>query len=176
MQRRNDNIISRIVEALASKYLVESSQHITLKGRVELDILRAGGAREFLEFDNVITDMGENEAAKLLCGVTADHFSHIAIGTSDAAATDANVALAAEITTYGGARAHDAAPTTNANVATVVVTFNFTVPTSFAVKEVGLLNAASNGDILCRQIFDVVNVGNGDSMTVTWNITAGVAR
>ena len=131
---------------------------------------------------NLIMDAGEDEVAKLIADEsTADAFDYIAIGTDSTAPDDAQTSLGtdgtSEITTSGGARKADATPTTAANVATMDVTFAFTDGGIFAIKEVGLFNADyEGGDMLARQIFDVINVTSGDSLTATWNTTSDVAR
>lgn len=150
-------------------------EDLGLQGKFTLVARHADGevfaTRELI---NTITDAGEDEVAKLVVGVTAAAFDYIALGTDSTAAADSQTELVAEITTNGGERAQDGTTTTSGNVATVDVTFNFTG--SLGIKEVGLLNAASDGDMLARQVFDIINVGNGDSLTATWNITCGTAR
>ena len=126
------------------------------------------------EMVNLIMDAGENEVAQMIIGAASEGFDWIAIGIDDTAPDDAQTALISESTTNGGARKTDATPEATANVATVAVTFTFSG--ALALVEVGLLNEAAAGDMLSRQIFSVINVGDGDSLTATWNITSGVAR
>lgn len=135
------------------------------------------------EIINVITDAGENEVAKLISDESgAAAFDYIAIGTDSTVAADSQTQLGtdgtSELTENGGTRAIDATPTTAANVATIDVTFAFTTGASYAIKEVGLFNhiTPASSDMLSRQVFDVINVTSGDSLTATWNITCGVAR
>jgi len=150
-------------------------QKVGLAGHIDFKLNRADGSVEEWGMHNLIMDAGEDEVAKLIADEsTGDAFDYIAIGTDNTAADDGQTTLSAEISTNGGARAQDGTPTTSANVATINVTFNFTDP--LAIVEVGLLNAAAAGDMLARQIFSVINVDDGDSLTVTWNITCGVAR
>ena len=40
-----------------------------------------------------------------------------------------------------------------------------------AVHEAGVFNASSSGTMLCRTVFDVINKGASDSMTITWTVT-----
>jgi len=125
------------------------------------------------EIKNLITTAGLAEVAKMLIGAASDGFDYVAIGIGNTAPNIADTTLDSEITTNGGARAQSSTESTTAAVATIPVTFNFTG--SFAVVEVGLLNAASTGDLLARQIFAAINVASGDSLTATWTITsAGV--
>ena len=124
------------------------------------------------EIVNLIMDAGEDEVAQMIIGAASDKFTWIAVGTSTTEPDDAQTALIAESTTNGGARKEDETPEATANVATIAVTFTFT--DALALTEVGLLNASSAGDMMSRQIFDVINVGEDDSLTATWNIRTGV--
>ena len=152
-----------------------SKDSLGLQGKFTL-VARHEDGTEFArrELLNTITDAGEDEVAKLVVGVAATAFDYIALGSDSAAAADSDTELSSEITQYGGERDQDGSTGTSNNVATVDVTFSFT--DTLAIKEVGLLNAASDGDLLARQVFSVINVGNGDSLTATWNITCGTAR
>lgn len=148
-----------------------------VKGHVLIEVRNPDGeVREVREFDNLVMDAGEDALAKLLVGLSSNPFTWIALGTDGTAAADTQTALLAEITTNGGERTQDTSPTTDGNVATVTATFNFTG--TLAIQEVGLFNAdaSTGGDMFARQTIAVINVGNGDSMTVTWNITVGEAR
>ena len=146
-----------------------------LKGHVLIEVKDAEGKlKDVREFDNLVMDAGEDELAQLLVGVAATAFTYIAIGTDSTAAADSQAALGGEISTNGGSRAQDASPSTSGNVSTVSVTYSFT--DALAIQEAGLFNDPTAGDMFSRQTFAVVNVGNGDSMTVTWNITVGTAR
>ena len=147
-----------------------------LKGHVLIEVKDAEGKlKDVREFDNLVMDAGEDELALLLIGDAGGNpFSYIAIGTDSTTAADSQTALGGEISTNGGGRTQDTSPSTSGNVATVAATFNFTGP--LAIQEAGLFNDASAGSMFARQTFDVINVGSGDSMTVTWNITVGTAR
>jgi len=165
-----------IVDAINARLRhVFPEQRMGLVGHIDFKLNRADGSIEEWGMKNLIMDAGEDEVAKLIADEsTADAFDWIAIGTTNTAAADSQTALEAEISTNGGSRAQDGTPTTAANVATIDVTYNFT--DVLAIVEVGLFNAAAAGDMLARQVFAVINVDDGDSLTVTWNITVGVAR
>ncbi len=150
---------------------------ITLSGCFTLVHMRDGeviGIRENIK--NLITNAGMAEvAALLLTDVASDDFDEIAIGTGTTAAAAGDTALEAEISTNGGER-KTGGDVTGSRVTTdvandtaqLVCTFNFTG--SFAVTEAGVFNDPSAGDMLCRQVFSAVNVANGDSLQVTWQI------
>lgn len=120
---------------------------------------------------NLITNTGMAGVASRINGAGSEAaFTYIALGTGTTAAAAANSALETEITTGGGQRANATASrvtTTQTNdTAQLVHTFNFTA--TFAVTESGVLNAASTGVLLARQVFSAVNIDNGDSLQVTW--------
>jgi len=168
-------ILSAIWDGLTRRlHLSAAPQTVPVRGHIHFKHVQADGSVREFDLDNLIMDAGEDEVAQLVCGVAATAFDYIAIGTDDTAPDDSQTALGAEITTNGGSRTQDGSTGTSGNVATIDVTFNFTG--SLAIKEVGLFNAASNGDMLARQVFSVINVGDGDALTVTWNITVGTAR
>ena len=170
-------VLARAVNAQMKLLGLETG--LPIRGDINILVRHIDGTTETRAMRNLIMDAGEDEAAILLVGLTGDGFDYIAIGTDNTAPADSQTALGAEISTGGGARAQDATPETGAgtdadNVCKIDVTFNFTA--SFAIVEVGLFNASSAGDMFARQVFSVINVQNGDSMTVTWKITVGTAR
>jgi len=124
---------------------------------------------------NLITNAGFAGVASRLNGAGSEAaFTYIALGTGTTAANVADTALETEIATGGGSRAN-----ATASRVTIVVTndtaqlqhtFNFTG--TFAVTESGILNAASSGVLLARQVFSAVNVVSGDSLQVTWKVQA----
>jgi hypothetical protein len=170
------SVLDSIVDQLNHHLFKRSfSGRVPIRGDITFDILRADGTREQRKLRNLIMDAGEDEAAKLLVGLAADAFTWIALGIdNDPAPDDEQTALNSEVVTNGGERDEDEDPETNGNVATIAVTFSFTG--ALALTEVGLFNAAAVGDMFSRQIYDVINVKNGDAMTVTWAITLGVSR
>lgn len=124
---------------------------------------------------NLITNAGFAGVASRLNGAGAEAaFTYIALGTGTTAAATTDTALEIEITTGGGARAAATASrvttTVTDDTAQLQNTFSFTA--SFAITESGILNAASAGVLLARQVFSAVNVVNGDSLQVTWKVQA----
>ena len=112
------------------------------------------------------TNAGMAEVAQLIIG-TGTAFSNIAIGTG----TDSFAATSTEL---GTEYARDTATTSNVttdvtgDTAQFVLTFNFTE--AKAVTEAGVLNAVSDGDMIAAQTFSAVNVGDGDSLQITYKI------
>ena len=166
-----EGIISRVL----GEYEIKRAGRVPLSYNVTVEARHSDGELfATRQVANTITDAGEDEVAKLLCGVAANAFTWVAMGTDNTAAVDSQTALEAEISSNGGTRAQDASPETSANVATI--SYLFTISGALGIMEAGLFNAASVGDMLARQVFAVINVGAGDTVTISWAITSGVAR
>lgn len=146
-----------------------------LHGTVVIKHIRDGKVIDVRAGKNVVTNVGKAEIAGLICADQAASytaFDYIAIGTGTTAASDTDTALEAEITSGGGERQNATGTIvttdTTDDTAQFEATFNFT--SSFAVTEAGLFNASTGGTMLCRKVFDVINVVSGDKLQVTWKI------
>jgi len=129
---------------------------------------------------NLITTGGVSGIAARINGSGSPvAYTYIALGTGTTGAADANTQLEAEITTSGGARASATVTLqttdTAGDTAQLQLTFNFTTGASFAITESGVLNAASTGTLLARQVFSAINVASGDSLQVTWKFDVDTA-
>ena len=127
------------------------------------------------KLSNLITSAGKAGLASRVNGDGSEAaFTYIAVGTGTTAANVADTALQTETATSGLSRAAGTASREQTTVAndTADITKTFSVTGSVAVTEAGLLNAASNGTLVARQVFSAVNVVNGDSFAVTWKIQA----
>lgn len=132
-----------------------------------------GSWQKELSISNLVTNAGFAGVASRINGSGAEAaFTYIGLGTGTTAANVADTTLETEIVASGGERASATASRTTSDVtddtATLVHTFSFTG--SLAITESGVLNAASVGVLLCRQVFSVINVANGDSLQVTWDV------
>ena len=122
---------------------------------------------------NKITNAGlAAMAALLLTDVAEDSFDYIAVGVGTTAAAATDTTLETEITDSGLARAAGTGTrvTTTVTNDTAQLATTFSVTGSKAVTEAGMLNAASAGDLLARQVFSALNVVDGDSLAITWKI------
>lgn len=122
---------------------------------------------------NLITTVGVSGIAARINGSGSPAaYTYIALGLGTTAAADADTQLVSEITTSGGARAASSVSLvttdTAGDTAQLQNTFNFTTGGTFAICESGVLNAASTGTLLARQVFSAINVASGDSLQVTW--------
>jgi len=126
-----------------------------------------------LTISNLTTTAGKAGAASRINGSGGEAaFTYIAVGTGTTAANIADTTLETEITDSGLQRAAATASrtTTDTTNDTATLVLTYTVTGTKAVTESGVLNASSNGVLLCRQVFSAINVVNGDSLQVTWNI------
>lgn len=125
------------------------------------------------QFANLVTTVGKALVAGRINGSGSPAAAtYIAIGTGTTAANVADTTLETEITTGGGERAAGTVSlvTTDTTNDTARVTYTFTFTSSFAITEAGLLNAASSGTLLARQVFSAINVISGDTLAITWNL------
>ena len=114
--------------------------------------------------NQVVTD-GKEYVASRMKDATATAMSHMAIGTGSTAAAAGDAALGTE-----AGRVALTSTTVSSNEVAYVATFGAGTGTG-AITEAGILNASSNGTLLCRTVFSVVNKGSADSMTITWTVT-----
>lgn len=117
------------------------------------------------EVPNLVVTTGKNFVASRIKDTTDAAMSHMAIGSGTTAAAAGDTALGTEL----DRQALTSTTVTN-NTITYVATFGAGDGTG-AVTEAGLFNAASGGSLLCRTVFNVVNKGASDSMTITWVVT-----
>ena len=158
-------------------------EDVGMTGFMTLDVYDKDGklkAHRESEQHNMITDAGKAiMSGLLLSDVGGIAFHYIAIGIGTAAAAHTDTALGSEITTFGGARkagTGSQTQTTYANDTSVITTtFTFTTGASFVITEAGVFNASSGVTMLCRQVFAAVNVGDTDTLALTWKIVFSAA-
>lgn len=122
---------------------------------------------------NLVTNAGKAGTASRLNGSGGEAaFTYIATGTGATAAALGDTTLQTELAVSGLSRANASASrvTTDVTNDTARLQNTFTVTGTAAVTESGVLNAASVGTLLARQTFSAINVVNGDSLQITWDI------
>jgi len=142
----------------------------TLKTIGKLDVVltnEIGEIKQKFTVPNLVVQTGRNYIAHRMTGTGNTAMSHMAIGTNNTAAALNNTTLGTE-----SARVALTSATTAANVVTYVATFNPGTPSAAnAVVEAGIFNASSGGELLCRTVFDVVNKGTLDTLSITWTVS-----
>jgi hypothetical protein len=134
--------------------------NLKMKGRLQVSL----NGEVVRDVDNLVVTAGKNYVADRMKN-NSSVMSHMAIGSGTTAAAAGNTALGTEL----GRVALTSSTVSNA-VVTYVASFAAGTGTG-AVTEAGILTAASNGTMLCRTVFSVVNKGSADSMTITWTVT-----
>ena len=139
-------------------------------GHAVLELFDADGKlKERRETNNLVVNTGLYHIADQLAEQDESAMSHMAVGTDDTAAAAGDTALGTEVgrvalssTTQGSGA--------SADEVTYVAAFGAGTGTG-ALVEAGILNAAAAGILLCRTVFDVINKGASDSLTITWVLT-----
>jgi hypothetical protein len=124
---------------------------------------------------NLVTTVGKALVAGRINGSGAPAAAtYIAVGTGTTAAAAGDTALQTETAASGLSRVAGTASlvTVTTTNDTAQLTTTFSVTGTVAVTESGVLNAASVGTLLCRQVFTAINVISGDSLAITWKVTA----
>ena len=120
-----------------------------------------------IEHNNLVVNSGLAYIASRMVGNTSDIMSHMEVGTGTTAAVGANTALQTPIL---GSRIVINPLSSSGAVITAVAQFNAGVATG-AITEAGIFNASSEGTMICRTVFPVVNKSATDLMIITWTIT-----
>lgn len=121
------------------------------------------------EVPNTVVAAGKEFVASRMLGTTSGVMTDMAVGTGNTAvapSTDTGLGSEANRQTLSSSTVDS----TYANKVIFIATFGAGDGTG-AITEAGIFNASSGGDMLCRTVFDVVNKGSADSMTITWTIT-----
>ena len=122
---------------------------------------------------NLVTNAGFAGIASRINGAGAEAAgTYLAVGTGTNAAAAGDTTLQTEITDSGLARAAATASrvTTTVTNDTARLVYTWSVSGTKAVTEAGYLNASSSGVLFARSVFSAVNVVNGDSLQLTYNI------
>jgi hypothetical protein len=127
-----------------------------------------GNIKHSEEVKNLVVDTGLDFIASRMTGTSANVMSHMGLGSGTTAAASGDTALQSPLgsrvaLTVSGGSASD-------NTVTYVASFPAGSGTG-AVTEAGVFNASTNGTMLCRTVFSVINKAAGDSMTITWTVT-----
>lgn len=161
--------IKSFLEKLANK-----PDGLKITGLIEIAVIRNGKVVDKRTIKNLITTAGKGEVTNLMGGVSSPvAFTYLAVGTGATAAAAGDTTLQTEIVDSGLARA--AATVTRQTTTTTNDTLrlikSWSVTGTKAITECGILNAASAGVLLGRQVFTAVNVVNTDTFQVTYSVS-----
>lgn len=142
---------------------------VKASGQLNVKLVSATGqVKENFVVPNLVVTAGKEWiAARMKDAGTPVQMSHMAIGSDNTVAAAANTALGSELgrsalTTAGG--------TVSGAVVTYEATFAAGTGTG-AVQEAGIFNGGAGGTMLCRTVFNVVNKGADDTLSITWTVT-----
>ena len=135
--------------------------NLKMKGHLQVSL----NGEVVRDIDNLVVTAGKAFVASRMKNTSDSAMSHMAVGSGTTAAAAGQTALGTEL-----GRVSLTSTTVSSNVVTYVASFAAGTGTG-AVTEAGILNASSNGTMLCRTVFSVVNKGSADSMTITWTVT-----
>lgn len=157
-----------------------ASEGLHFKGKVDMILYdRTGQVKDERHIDNMIVNAGVEGVASRIAphdGTinSSAPYNYIALGTGDTSADAAQAALVAELPIGASyARVQDGTAqytTSGGNKVTLSVTFAPGQGTG-TLRESGIFNAASGGNMLARQTFADIQKAAGDTLTVTWTIT-----
>lgn len=146
--------------------LKEKLAGATGKLRIVVQDEATGEVKHDIETTNLVVDTGLDYIASRMIGTSAGVMSHMAVGSDNTAAAAGDTALGSQL----GSRKSLTSSTATDNAVEYVATFAAGEGTG-AVVEAGIFNAGTAGTMLCRTVFDVINKGASDSMTITWTVT-----
>ncbi len=154
-----------------------TSEGLRLKGTVDMVLFdEFGNVKDERHFDNMIVNTGVEAVASRI----APHdgsinptspFNYIAIGTDGTGVQATDTHLGTEVARVQDAQA--SYTTSGGNKLILSVTFLPGQGTG-TLRESGVFNAATSGDMLSRQTFADIQKAAGDTLTVTWTITLTV--
>lgn len=145
---------------------MKANENAKMTGRLKIVVKSPEGQiKQEFETNNLVVDTGLAYIADRMADAAESAMSHMALGSSSTTEAATDTGLGTELD-----RVSLTSTTQTDNQVVYVASFGAGTGTG-AVTEAGLFNAASNGTMLCRTVFSVVNKAAEDSMTVTWTIT-----
>ena len=157
-----------------------ASEGFGLRGQVDMVLYdKSGQVKDERHLDNLIVNTGIEGVASRIAPHDgsvnpSSPYNYIALGTGSTAADKAQTTLVSELPTgVSYARINDSTAqyvTAAGNKLILSVTFPPGQATG-TLRESGLFNAATGGNMLARQTFTDIQKASGDTLTVTWTIT-----
>lgn len=146
------------------------NENLKLTGQLNIVLKdKDGNIKDSRECKNLVVNAGLAYIASRMVGTAKSVMSHMALGSGTTAAAAAQTDL---ISMLGSRESLDGTNISGTNDEKVVYAASFEAgDATGAVTEAGIFNAASDGDMLCRTVFPVVNKAADDTMAVTWTIT-----
>ncbi len=118
----------------------------------------------------IITNVGLEYIAKLINGIVTNYFDYLALGTGSTTESATDTALEAEVSAGGLARALATLSYEADYKAKFEKTWTYT-GSGITIKEWGLFDAASSGNMAARQVISNQVLAINDTLTLTVRIT-----
>jgi len=135
-----------------------------LKGIVTLlKFNKKGEIVEETRLNNLLVDTGLEYAAKLLNGVSTSPFQYIAIGSGSTSPQTTDTSLESEVDRVLASTSYE-----SPYKAKLTATFEFS--SSVTIREAGIFNASSDGNMLSRITFADKSFDAGESLGIIWTI------
>jgi len=146
------------------------NEKLNMKGQLKLVLSSPDKEDQIVETTNLVVNTGLAYIAARMINVDDSIMSHMAIGAGAAAATGPDSTLGSELARVALTSTTNVTTTVTDDAVQYVATFLPGTGTG-SVTEAGTFNDATAGTMLCRTVFDVINKGAFDTLTVTWKIT-----
>lgn len=142
------------------------TESVTVVGNLEIKHLdTAGSLKDFRRLKNLVVAAGKDVITARLIGNTLPVMSHMAVGSSNTAASSSQTSLSTEID-----RVVFDTVTRSANTVTFTTTFPAGSGTG-TLQEAGIFNSNVAGNMLCRTTFDSIVKASGDIIVISWSVT-----
>lgn len=120
----------------------------------------------------VLTNVGKGMTAKQVAGTTSTAPKYLAVGTGAHTAAAGDTALTTEVETRSGTNAPSTITTTQTNdtfqvIQTITASAAHLTSGTGAIKEAGILDASTSGNLFLSATFDDVSLNIGDSLQLT---------
>lgn len=146
------------------------NENLKLSGQLDIVLKdKNGNVKEERTEKNLVVNAGLAFIASRMTGTAKNVMSHMALGSSSTAEAAGQTDL---VTTLGVRESLTSTDITGDDNEKVQYVASFgTNKATGSVKEAGIFNHITAGDILSRTTFLEVNKAADDTMTVTWTIT-----
>ena len=143
-------------------------ENLKATGKVKIQRFDSAGAMvQELNVPNLVVTSGKNYIAAKMVATTNSPVSmtHMAIGTGTGTPGASDTTLGTQTGRVS---------LSSSNVSNNSITYTATFPAGTgdgAITEAGIFNSSTDGTMLCRTTFPVVNKSSGDTIAITWVVT-----
>lgn len=145
---------------------------VTPRGNVEIIITKANGDVIRDEGHNLVVDGGLAMITSWIVSNANNLPTYMALGSGSTTPTGADTALESELAVSGLTRTSTTPvqATTTVTNDSVKWDVTFSALGSASVSEVGIFDASSGGNMLCRRVFSTKPVESGDTIQIIYTI------